>query len=169
MERGRFDFRRHAWFLGLGDIRARPFLVKSSRSSVCCVAKATFGVHAIIFAGKYGRFCSRYYDRSRVWSAKTTYHKLKTHELGLLVGDFWFEYGIAFFSCILGFKATGCCSPPMTPSDCTPKHGQPLARFLSRVFTLGCQGEMWQPVAFVMISVMLVALIFDRMALSLRP
>lgn len=172
-EPGGFDFRRHAWFLRLGAVgyTRTPVLVLEPRPDHASLTGLRMALSARVQAalpGEAGAFAAAVMTGDRKGMARETVEALRHSNLAHLLAISGLHMGL-----LTGFVFGAVRLALLVPAR-TRHHapGKKIAAALALVAACGylalSGGNVATERAFVMVAVMLLAVLFDRRALSLR-
>lgn len=172
-EPGGFDFRRHAWFQQIGAVgyTRNPLVIWSERSTGLGVPALRAALSARIqraLTGKPGAFAAAVMTGDRSGMSLGTIETLRGSNLAHLLAISGLHMGllagVVFAAIRMGFAAV----PAVGLRVPAKKISAGVALFAAAGYLVLSGGNVATERAFVMVAVMLVALIFDRRALSLR-
>ncbi|GAW34826.1 ComEC family competence protein [Roseovarius sp. A-2] len=173
VEPGGFDFRRHAWFLGIGAVgyTRTPVLTVAEAQGAQALFKARMALSTHVQArlpGQVGAFAAAIMTGDRAGLSQDTLQAMRISNLAHLLAISGLHMGLlagfVFAACRLGLAAL----PGLGLRWPIKKIAAGVA-ILAGAGYLGLSGgNVATERAFVMVAVMLVAVMLDRRALSLR-
>lgn len=176
VEPGGFDFQRHAWFQQLGGVGytrvpallQSPYVPEGARLRIMRLRMQISNAITDRLPGREGGFATAILtgDRSSIDEADLVSLRASNlaHLLAISGLHMGLLTGVVFTLVRFGFAAV-----PSVAMRCNPKKIGAVAAFIVAVAYLGISGaSVATQRAFVMVSVMLVAVCLDRRALTLR-
>ena len=173
VEPGGFDFRRHAWFLGIGAVgyTRTPVLTVSEASGGQALFRARMALSGHVqdrVPGQAGAFAAAIMTGDRSGLSQETLQAMRISNLAHLLAISGLHMGLLagfmFAACRLGLAAL-----PGIGLRWPVKKIAAAVAILAGAGYLGLSGgNVATERAFVMVAVMLVAVMLDRRALSLR-
>ncbi|MGX0878680.1 competence protein ComEC [Roseovarius sp. MBR-154] len=173
VEPGGFDFRRHAWFLGIGAVgyTRTPVLTVSEAQGAQAPFKARMALSAHVqtrLPGQVGAFAAAIMTGDRAGLSQDTLQAMRISNLAHLLAISGLHMGLlagfVFAACRLGLAAL----PGIGLRWPIKKIAAGVAILASAGYLGLSGGNVATERAFVMVAVMLVAVMLDRRALSLR-
>ena len=173
VEPGGFDFQRHAWFLQLGAMgyTRNPVLIRAPPDGTQRVFAVRMGLSAYVqkaLPGETGAFAAAIMTGDRSGIGQDTLRDLRVSNLAHLLAISGLHMGLLtgfiFASLRYGFA--------LVPSIGLRVPAKKLSAVMALIVAAGylalSGGNVATERAFIMVSVMLVAVLFDRRAISLR-
>ncbi|WP_370318164.1 ComEC/Rec2 family competence protein [Salipiger sp. IMCC34102] len=174
-EPGGFDFRRHAWFEGIGA-------VGYTRTPVLRIAPADPGPGQWIFArrmaisdairdrlpGEIGGVAAAIVTGDRSGIDQPTLEALRASNLAHLLAISGLHMGLLTAFVFTGVRIAICAVPPVALRLPVKKVAAVAALIAGAIYLALSGGSVATQRAFIMVSVMLVAVLLDRRALTLR-
>ncbi|MEM6635267.1 MAG: ComEC/Rec2 family competence protein [Pseudomonadota bacterium] len=175
-EPGGFDFRRHAWFLGLGGVGyTRTPVLRLERPSntgpAVWITDLRFRISAYVrrsIPGEAGGFAAAVLTGDRSGVGQETLANLRASNLAHLLAISGLHMGL-LTGFVFGAVRVGLAAVPYVALRYPIKKCAALAAFAAGAFYLALSGgNVATERAFIMVAVMLGAVLMDRRALTLR-
>jgi competence protein ComEC len=172
-EPGGFDFRRYAWFSELGAVgyTRNPVLVLQPAKSALAVQRFRARLSGMIqhrIAGETGGVAAAIIAGDRVGVSQETLRVLRGSNLAHLLAISGLHMGL-LSGFVFGFIRVALCLWPALALRCNVKKIAACAALMAAVVYLAISGgNVATERAFIMVSVLLLAVLLDRRALSLR-
>ena len=172
-EPGGFDFRRHAWFQGLGAVGYTrvPVLVAGPAERGVAVFKLRMAASAAIrghLPGETGGFAAAVTTGDRSGVGQAALEALRASNLAHLLAISGLHMGLLAGVVFYGFRLLLALVPPLALRWPIKKVAAVGALMAAAFYLALSGGNVATERAFVMVAVALIAVLFDRRALSLR-
>lgn len=172
-EPGGFDFRRFAWFLELGAVgyTRNPVLVLQPAQSALAISRFRARLSGMIqqrIAGETGGVAAAIISGDRGGISQETLGVLRGSNLAHLLAISGLHMGL-LSGFVFSFLRVALCLWPALALRCNVKKIAACGALIAAVIYLGISGgNVATERAFIMVSVLLLAVLLDRRALSLR-